>query len=79
MTLNKFTEMNCNESNKRFQPSGKVNEILRGFYADLTKGVRYVLVIWFIFHVFQLLLIRFTQQNSFCVRKSKMKHLQKSD
>ena len=46
---------------------------------DDTKLIRYVGVNWFVFHVLQLLLIRFTQQNSCCIRKSSMKHLQKPD
>ena len=33
-------------------------------------------VIWFIFHALQLLPIRFTQQNSCCISKSIMKHMQ---
>ena len=35
--------------------------------------------IWFIFHVLQLLPITFKQQNSCCLSKSKMKHLQTLD
>ena len=41
--------------------------------------LRYVGVIWFVFHVPQLLLIIFTQQNSCCTSNSLMKHLQKLD
>ena len=37
--------------------------------------LRYVGVIWFVFHVLQLLPIRFTQQNSCCISKSMIKHL----
>ena len=41
---------------------------------------RCVGVIWFRFHVLQLPLIRFTQQNSCCISKSTMKRImQKSD
>ena len=40
---------------------------------------RYVGVSWFVVHVLQLLLIRFTQQNSCCTSKTMMKHLQKLD
>ena len=39
--------------------------------------LRHVGFIWFIFNVLQLLPIRFTQQNSCCISKSMMKHLQK--
>ena len=41
--------------------------------------IRYVGVIWFLFHVLQLLPIRFTQQNSCCINKSTIKHLQNSN
>ena len=41
--------------------------------------MRHVEVIWFLFHVLQLLLIRFTQQNSCGNDKSMMKHMQKLD
>ena len=45
------------------------------------KGLRFVGVMWFFFppHVLQIPLIRSTQQNSRCISKSTMKHLQKSD
>ena len=36
-------------------------------------------VIWFIFHVLQLLLIRFTWHYSCCIGKSILQHLQKPD
>jgi hypothetical protein len=39
-------------------------------------SLRYAGVIWFIFHVLQLLPIRFTQQNLCCINISMMKHLQ---
>ena len=45
----------------------------------LDHTVRYVGVIWFIFHVLQFLTIRFTQQNSHYIITSTMKHLQKPD
>ena len=41
--------------------------------------LRYVGVVWLIFHVLQLLLIRFTQQNSCCISMYTMKHMQKPD
>ena len=41
--------------------------------------IRYVDVIWFIFHVLKLLPIRFTQPNSWCINKSMMKYMQKPD
>ena len=41
--------------------------------------LRYRGVIWFMFHVLQLLPIRFTQQNSWCINKPTMKHMQKLD
>ena len=34
-------------------------------------------VIWFVFHVHQLILIRFTQQKLWCINGSTMKDLQK--
>ena len=37
----------------------------------------YVGIIWFVFHVLQLLSIRFTQQNLCCIRKFMMKYIQK--
>ena len=40
--------------------------------------LRYVGVIWFVFHVFQLLPNTFTQEYSFCISKSTGKHLSKS-
>ena len=43
------------------------------------KLERFVDVIWFIFHVLQLLLIRFTQRNLCCIREFMMKHQQKPD
>jgi hypothetical protein len=50
--------------------------LLRNSYCNL---LRYAGVIWFVFHVLQLLLIRFIQQNSCCISKSTMKHLQNTD
>ena len=41
--------------------------------------LRYVCVIWFDFHVLQLLHIRFTQWNMCCISKCMMKHQQKLD
>ena len=41
--------------------------------------IRYVGVIWFAFHILQLLPIRITQQNACCISKSTMKHLQITD
>ena len=41
--------------------------------------LRCVDVIWFVFHVLQLLLIRFAQQNMCCIRKSTTRYHQKSD
>ena len=35
--------------------------------------------IWFLSHVLNLLPVRFTQQNSRCIRKSAMKHMEKPD
>ena len=40
---------------------------------------RYVGVIQFFFHIFQLLKIIFTQQNLCCINKPTMKHMQKLD
>ena len=36
-------------------------------------------VIWFLSHVLQLLLVKFTQQNFCCISKSTMKHMRKLD
>ena len=36
-------------------------------------------VVWFVFHILQFLLIRFTQQNLRCMSKSAMEHLQTPD
>lgn len=44
---------------------------------SLINHVRYVGVIWFVFQVLWLLLFRFTQQNSCCISKSTMTHVQK--
>ena len=44
-----------------------------------TTSSRYVGAIWFLFHVLQLLLIRLAQQNSCCISKSMMKHMQTPD
>ena len=41
--------------------------------------LRYEGVMWFVFHVLQLLPIKFTQQNLCCISKSIMKHMQKLD
>ena len=40
--------------------------------------LRHVGVIWFTFHVLQLLSIRFIEQNACCISKSTMKHMQKA-
>ena len=45
-------------------------------YIQILVMVRYMSVIWFAFHVLQLLLIVFTQQNSCCISKSTMKYVQ---
>ena len=44
---------------------------------EIGNPIRYVGVIWFLFHVLQLLPIRCTQQNSCCISKSTMKNMQK--
>ena len=41
--------------------------------------IRSVVVSWFVFHVLQLLPIRFTQQSLCYISNSMLKHLQKSD
>ena len=41
--------------------------------------LRYVSVIWFIFQVLQLLLVRYIQQDLKCISKPTMKHMQKPD
>ena len=46
---------------------------------NITRSIRYVRVIWFIFHVLQLLPIRFKQQNVCCNSKSTMQHQQSLD
>ena len=51
----------------------------RSLWLKLACTLRYVGVIWFVFHVLQLLPIRLTQQNSCCISKSLMKHLQRLD
>ena len=43
------------------------------------QHVSHVVVMWFIFHVLQLLPIRFTQQNLSCINNSTMTRHQKSD
>ena len=45
----------------------------------LTLQLRNVGVIWFLVHVPELLPISFTQQNSCCINKSRMKHMKKLD
>ena len=39
--------------------------------------LRYVGVIWLVFHILQNYAVRFTQQNSHCISESMMKHMQK--
>ena len=45
----------------------------------LIGRLRYVGVTWFLFHVLQRLVIKFTQQNLCCISKSTMKHMQELD
>ena len=44
---------------------------------DTTKA--YMDVLWFVFHALQLLSIKFTQQDLFCISKFMMKHKQNLD
>ena len=46
--------------------------------SDYTKSIQYVGVIWYVFLVHRLLLIKFTSSNMCCINKSMMKHQQKS-
>ena len=48
-------------------------------FSIVVKPIRYVSVIWFVLHVLQLLSTIFIQQNSCCISKYKIKHMQKLD
>jgi hypothetical protein len=59
------------------QNIAQIEDVARNLCRLEMLGIfRYVGVVWFHFHVFQVLSIRFIQQNSCCIRKSTMKHMQ---
>ena len=46
-------------------------------FPQTSGNIRYVGDIWFVFYFLQLLMIRFTQQNSCCISKFMVKYLKK--
>ena len=50
---------------------GGCDECCRQKFLSMKLGV-----IWFVFHILHVLLMRFTEQNLCCISKSTMEHLQ---